>query len=71
MTEHLIAPHGGTLVDLMVDDERAAKLKELGQTYDIHVFPDQHHGYRLPDYIKLTLDFVDKHAEKQAAGTRQ
>ena len=22
MTDHLIAPHGGTLIDLLVDDER-------------------------------------------------
>ena len=28
MTDHLIAPHGGTLVDLLVDDERAADLKK-------------------------------------------
>ena len=27
MPDHLIAPHGGTLVDLLVDDDRAAELK--------------------------------------------
>ena len=27
MTDSLIAPHGGTLVDLVVDEERAAELK--------------------------------------------
>ncbi|MDQ3945158.1 MAG: bifunctional sulfate adenylyltransferase/adenylylsulfate kinase [Actinomycetota bacterium] len=27
MSDHLIAPHGGALVDLIVDDERAAELK--------------------------------------------
>jgi sulfate adenylyltransferase len=27
VSDHLIAPHGGTLVDLVVDDERAAELK--------------------------------------------
>lgn len=28
MTDHLIPPHGGTLVDLVVDEERAAELKK-------------------------------------------
>src|SRR2546425_2809746 len=28
MTDHLIAPHGGTLVDLLVDDDRASDLKK-------------------------------------------
>ena len=27
MADHLITPHGGTLVDLIVDPERAAELK--------------------------------------------
>lgn len=28
MTDHLIAPHAGTLVDLLVDEEREAWLRE-------------------------------------------
>ena len=28
MSDHLIAPHGGALVDLVVDEDRAAELKK-------------------------------------------
>ena len=34
MTDHLIAPHGGTLVDLMVDPERAGQLKEASRDWE-------------------------------------
>ena len=33
MTESLIAPHGGTLVDLQVDDARAAELKQQSRDW--------------------------------------
>ena len=33
MTKHLIEPHGGTLINLMVDRERAAELKELSRDW--------------------------------------
>ena len=33
MSNHLIDPHGGTLVDLIVDDQRAAKLSELSRDW--------------------------------------
>lgn len=39
----------------------AAKLKELGQTVEIHVFPTHGHNYFPEQYMKLTLDFFDKH----------
>ncbi len=31
MTDHLIAPHGGTLTDLVIDDDRAPALKEASR----------------------------------------
>ncbi len=34
MTDHLIAPHGGTLVDPMVDSERARQLKEASRDWE-------------------------------------
>ncbi|MGH8909387.1 MAG: bifunctional sulfate adenylyltransferase/adenylylsulfate kinase [Egibacteraceae bacterium] len=33
MTDHLIAPHGGALVDLLVDSERAAQLKAASRDW--------------------------------------
>ena len=39
----------------------AAKMEELGQVVELHVFPHLGHGYKLPDHINLSLDFFDKH----------
>ena len=36
MTDHLIAPHGGTLVDLIVDEDRAAELKTASRDWPSH-----------------------------------
>ena len=33
MTDHLIAPHGGSLVDLLASAERAAELKEASRDW--------------------------------------
>jgi sulfate adenylyltransferase len=33
MPDHLIAPHGGTLIDLLVDDRRAAELKDASRDW--------------------------------------
>src|SRR2546427_7097572 len=33
MTGHLIEPHGGTLVDLMVDESRAAALRDASREW--------------------------------------
>ena len=33
MTEHLIAPHGGALVDLLVDHDRAGDLTEASREW--------------------------------------
>ncbi len=34
MTDHLIVPHGGTLVDLLVDDERVGQLKDASRDWE-------------------------------------
>ncbi len=34
MTDHLIAPHGGTLIDLLVDDERVGELKDASRDWE-------------------------------------
>ena len=36
MSDHLIAPHGGTLIDLFVDDERARSLKAASRDWRSH-----------------------------------
>ena len=36
MTDHLIPPHGGTLVDLYADDDRAAELKAASRDWPSH-----------------------------------
>ncbi|MEK7705206.1 MAG: adenylyltransferase, partial [Myxococcota bacterium] len=33
MTDHLIAAHGGTLVNLLVDEKRAQELKQASRDY--------------------------------------
>jgi dipeptidyl aminopeptidase/acylaminoacyl peptidase len=39
----------------------AAELKKLGYTASLHVFPTYGHGYHAAEYLKLTLDWFDKH----------
>ena len=34
MTDHLITPHGGTLIDLLVDDERVGELKDASRDWE-------------------------------------
>ena len=34
LTDHLIAPHGGTLVDLIVNSERASQLREASRDWE-------------------------------------
>ena len=41
MLDHLIAPHGGTLVDLMVDADRAEELKKLSVDLPSHDLTDR------------------------------
>ena len=39
MSDHLIAPHGGHLVNLMADDDRLAEVKDASrdwQSWDLH-----------------------------------
>ena len=42
----------------------AARMEELGQIVELHVFPHLGHGYKLPNHIDLSLDFFDKHTRK-------
>jgi dipeptidyl aminopeptidase/acylaminoacyl peptidase len=39
----------------------AAKMQELGETVELHVFPNVGHDYRIDPYLRLTLDFFAKH----------
>jgi len=34
LTDHLITPHGGTLIDLLVDDERVGELKDASRDWE-------------------------------------
>lgn len=51
--------------DLVVPPEGAekfaARMKELGGTVELHIFPDYGHNYAVEEYLKLTLDFFEKH----------
>jgi predicted esterase len=42
----------------------AARMKELGETVDLRIFPAYGHDYRGPEYLKLSLDFFDRYARK-------
>jgi len=44
----------------------AAKMKELGQTVEIHVFPTHGHNYFPEQYMKLTLEFFGTHKRAKA-----
>jgi dipeptidyl aminopeptidase/acylaminoacyl peptidase len=43
-----------------------ARMKELGETVELRIFPLNGHDYHGVDYLKLTLDFFDKYT-KQAS----
>lgn len=45
-------------------ERMAAKMKELHQVFELHLFPGHGHGYKLPDYLELSLDFFDKYTKK-------
>jgi len=65
----LLILHGEADGVVSVDGARrvAARMKELGQVVELHVFPNLSHGYKLPDHIDLSLDFFDRHTTKPAA----
>jgi dienelactone hydrolase len=44
----------------------AARMKELGYTVDLHIFPTYGHGYHADEYLNLTLDFFDKYRKESA-----
>ena len=41
-----------------------ARMKELGETVEMHLFPVNGHDYKGLEYLNLTLDFFDKHVRK-------
>ena len=42
----------------------ADKFKQLGFTYELKIFPIYEHNYHSEEYMKLTLDFFEKHRKK-------
>lgn len=59
--------HGGSddVVPLSRVQPVADRLKELGYTVEMHVFPPHGHAYNAEKYWPLTLDWFDKHTRKQ------
>ena len=43
----------------------AAKMKELGYTVDLRIFPKYGHNYHAEEYLNLTLDFFGKYTRKK------
>lgn len=39
----------------------AARMNELGQTVELHIFPTYGHDYHAEQYMRLTLEFFGKH----------
>lgn len=39
----------------------AARMNELGQTVELHIFPTYGHNYHSEQYMRLTLEFFGKH----------
>ena len=54
--DEVVPPAGAKQVD--------AKLTELGYPHELHIFADKGHGYVAAPYMKLTLDWFDKHAKE-------
>lgn len=53
----LVVPKAGA-------EKFAARLKELGGTVELHIFPDNGHNYNVDQYLNLSLDFFEKHPRK-------
>ena len=48
-------------------EKMAAKLRELGYTYDLEIFPTFGHDYHPNEYLKITLDWFDKFTKSAGA----
>ena len=55
-TDEVVPPAGAQRVE--------ARMKELGETVELHIFPVNGHDYHGVDYLKLTLDFFDKYSKQ-------
>ena len=42
----------------------AARMQELGETVELHIFPEYGHDYKAQEYLKLSLDFFEQHPGK-------
>ncbi len=54
----VVAPAGAKRVE--------ARMKELGEEVELHLFPINGHDYHGEEYMKLSLDFFDRHTKKAA-----
>ena len=55
-TDEVVPPAGAKRVE--------ARMKELGETVELHIFPINGHDYHGEEYLKLTLDFFDRYSKK-------
>jgi predicted peptidase len=55
-TDQVVPPEGAKRVE--------ARMKELGQEVQLHIFPIYGHDYHGEEYMKLTLDFFDRHTKQ-------
>ena len=55
-TDEVVPPAGAKRVE--------ARMKELGETVELHIFPIYGHDYHGVEYLKLTLDFFDQYTKK-------
>jgi predicted esterase len=54
-TDEVVPPPGAERV--------AARMKELGENVQLHIFPVYGHDYHGEEYLKLTLDFFDRYSK--------
>ena len=55
-TDEVVPPAGAKRVE--------ARMKDLGETVELHIFPVYGHDYQGEEYLKLTLDFFDRYSKK-------
>lgn len=60
-TDEVVRPAGAQRVE--------ARMKELGETVELHIFPIYGHDYQGEEYLKLTLDFFDRYSKQATPAT--
>ncbi|MGD1000471.1 MAG: prolyl oligopeptidase family serine peptidase [Candidatus Brocadiia bacterium] len=55
-TDEVVPPAGAKRVE--------ARMKELGETVELHIFPINGHDYHGEEYLKLTLDFFGRYSKQ-------